>query len=73
MKFFDSLARWVIGFIQGTWSFMVSLAGTIVNGVVGLLPGSVHVDETMCAIFLYGGLVAIAVAWLWFGRALKFH
>jgi len=47
-------------------------AGAIVNGVVGVLPGSTHVDETMAAIFLYGGLVAIAVAWLWFGKALKF-
>jgi len=72
VSFFDSIAVWLINFIKSCWVYMKFAAGTIVNGVVGVLPGSTHVDETMAAIFLYGGLVAIAVAWLWFGKALKF-
>jgi len=62
----------VIDFIAGAWDFLKMIAGVIVNSTFGWYTGQ-HIDETMAAIFIYGGLALGVGAWLFIGKSLKFR
>lgn len=70
MAFFDTLANWLIAFIAGAWSFLKMIAGVAVNSTFGWYTGQ-PIDETMAAIFVYGGLAFGLGAWLLIGKSLK--
>lgn len=71
MGFFEKMAQFVINFISGTWGFMKSIAGTIVNSTFGWYTGK-PISEDMAALLIYGGVGFMLVVYIFFRKSLTF-